>query len=158
MRVLGVDPGLNISGYCLLEKVNNQLRLLTYGTVQTPRQTSLSNRLKYLYNAATELMKKHNPKYIAIEDIFYHRNVKSAIALGQAKGTWILAGANLEIPSEEYAPRKVKSSVTGNGAATKDQVQFMLTKIFGLSEPPRPLDASDAIAVAYCSINQRFGK
>ena len=148
MRVIGVDPGLNISGYCIVDKIGNKPQLLTYGTVQTPRHSSLSNRLHYLYNAATELMKKHKPKFIAIEDTFYHKNVKSAIALGQAKGTWILAGANLEIPSEEYAPRKVKSSVTGNGAATKDQVQFMLTKIFDLSEPPSPLDASDAIAVA----------
>ena len=91
---------------------------------------------------------------IAIEDTFYQKNVKSALALGQARGALLLAGANAGIPCSEFAPRKVKQSVTGNGAATKEQVQFMVQKILQLDKAPTPIDASDALAIGLCYLNQ----
>ncbi len=157
MIVLGIDPGINISGFGVLEYLDRHTRVITYGTVKTPSGCTLSEKLKNIYESANKLIEKYDPGILAIEDTFYHKNVRSALTLGQAKGIWILAAAMFSIPSKEYAPRKVKSSVTGNGNATKDQVQFMLKEIFNMGKKPTPLDASDALAIAYCCINQLQG-
>ena len=101
-----------------------------------------------------ELIEKFDPIIMAIEDTFYSINVKSALLLGQARGVLLLAAASMEIPSASYAPRKVKQSVAGNGAADKKQVQYMVQQILNMDKPPKPLDVSDALAVALCHINQ----
>ena len=102
----------------------------------------------------TELLEKFEPQAMAIEDTFFSQNVKSALLLGQARGVLLLAAASKGIPSVEYAPRKVKQSVVGNGAADKKQVQYMVQQILRMDEPPKPMDTSDALAIGLCHINQ----
>jgi crossover junction endodeoxyribonuclease RuvC len=157
LSVLGIDPGLTVSGFGILEYMDRHTRVVAYGTVKTPAGYTLPEKLKNIYESANKLIEKYNPGVLAIEDTFYHKNVRSALVLGQVKGIWILAAAMHSIPSKEYAPRKVKNSVTGNGNATKVQVQFMLKKIFDMGKKSIPLDASDALAVAYCCISQLQG-
>lgn len=153
-RVIGVDPGLNITGFGILDQRGGQVRVVAYGTIKPPKKESLPNRLKYLNVHMTELLEKFEPKSMAIEDTFHSKNVKSALLLGQAKGVLLLAAASKGIPSVDYAPRKVKQSVVGNGAADKSQVQYMVQQILKMDEPPKPLDVSDALAIGLCHINQ----
>ena len=154
MRIIGFDPGLGVSGFGILEKKGNTVRAICYGAIRTPKTKKLPERLKHLYDEAEKLLKTYTPAAMAIEDSFYQKNVKSAMALGQARGVLLLAGANAGIPCSEFAPRKVKQSVTGNGAATKEQVQFMVQRILQLDKPPTPIDASDALAIGLCYLNQ----
>ena len=153
-RVIGVDPGLNITGFGILDQKGGQVRVVAYGTIKPPTKESLPNRLKYLNVHMSELLEKFEPKSMAIEDTFHSKNVKSALLLGQAKGVLLLAAASKGIPSVDYAPRKVKQSVVGNGAADKSQVQYMVQQILKMDEPPKPLDVSDALAIGLCHINQ----
>lgn len=154
VRVIGVDPGLGTTGFGVLDKRGAKVSAVCYGTIRPPAKFALPNRLKHLYAEIDKIIREYTPDMLAIEDTFYQKNVKSTLALGQARGTILLAGANHDLPCLEFAPRKVKKSVTGNGAATKEQVQFMVTKILNLSEPPKPLDASDALAIGLCYLNQ----
>jgi|TARA_B100000676_G_scaffold85666_1_gene85803 crossover junction endodeoxyribonuclease RuvC len=153
-RIIGVDPGLSITGFGVLDQKNDQIRLVAHGTIKPPNRESLPNRLKYLNDNMKDLIKRFDPFQMAIEDTFYSINVKSALLLGQARGVLLLAAASMNIQSSSYAPRKVKQSVAGNGGADKKQIQFMVQKILNMDKPPKPLDASDALAVALCHINQ----
>ena len=153
-RVIGVDPGLNITGFGILDQKGGQVRVVAYGTIKPPTKESLPNRLKYLNVHMVELLEKFEPKSMAIEDTFHSKNVKSALLLGQVKGVLLLAAASKGIQSVDYAPRKVKQSVVGNGAADKSQVQYMVQQILKMDEPPKPLDVSDALAIGLCHINQ----
>ena len=148
-RVIGVDPGLTITGFGILDYKGGQIRTVAFGTIKPPVKESLPNRLEYLNSHMTELLEK-----FAIEDTFFSQNVKSALLLGQARGVLLLAAASKGIPSMDYAPRKVKQSVVGNGAADKTQVQYMVQQILKMDEPPKPLDVSDALAIGLCHINQ----
>ncbi|NQV36567.1 MAG: crossover junction endodeoxyribonuclease RuvC [Candidatus Marinimicrobia bacterium] len=151
---MGIDPGLSVTGFGMLIQHKNEIRSICYGTIRPPAKESLAIRLKYLHDEILKIMNTYQPDELAIEDTFYQKNVKSAIALGQARGTLLVAGANFGIQCAEYAPRKVKKSVVGNGAATKEQVQYMVQRILNLTEVPKPLDASDALAVGICHLNQ----
>ena len=153
-RVIGVDPGLTITGFGILDYKGGQIRTVAFGTIKPPAKESLANRLEYLNNHMTELLEKFEPNAFAIEDTFFSQNVKSALLLGQARGVLLLAAASKGIPSMDYAPRKVKQSVVGNGAADKTQVQYMVQQILKMDEPPKPLDVSDALAIGLCHINQ----
>jgi crossover junction endodeoxyribonuclease RuvC len=153
-RVIGVDPGLNITGFGILDYKGNDIRVVAYGTIKPPAKESLPNRLEYLNSHMNELLIKFEPIAMAIEDTFFSQNVKSALLLGQARGVLLLAGASNGIPSVDYAPRKVKQSVVGNGAADKKQVQYMVKQILKMDELPKPLDVSDALAIGLCHINQ----
>lgn len=153
-RVIGVDPGLTITGFGILDYKGGQIRTVAFGTIKPPAKESLPNRLEYLNSHMTELLEKFEPNAFAIEDTFFSQNVKSALLLGQARGVLLLAAASKGIPSMDYAPRKVKQSVVGNGAADKIQVQYMVQQILKMDEPPKPLDVSDALAVGLCHINQ----
>lgn len=153
-RVIGVDPGLITTGFGILDHQRTQARLVAYGTINAPPKAALADRLEYLNSHMLEILEKFEPHYMSIEDIFYCKNVKSAMLLGQAKGVLLLAAASKGIPCVEYAPRKVKQSVVGNGAADKKQVQYMVKAILKMDKAPMPLDASDALAVALCHINQ----
>lgn len=153
-RVIGVDPGLVTTGFGILDQQRNQSRLVAYGTIKAPTKVALPDRLEYLNSHMVELLEKFEPHYMAIEDTFYSKNVKSATLLGQARGVLLLAAASKGIPCVEYAPRKVKQSVVGNGAADKRQVQYMVKTILKMEKDPMPLDASDALAVALCHLNQ----
>ena len=154
MRVLGVDPGLGITGFSIMDTKRNQTHLSAYGTIKPKPKDSLPKRLNYLFEEMNKILDQFSPDVMAIEDAFYSKNVKSAMTLGQSRGSLILAAAQADIPVHEFAPRKVKMSVCGNGAASKEQVSYMVTQILKLKEPPKPLDVSDAMAVGLCYINQ----
>lgn len=154
MRVLSIDPGLGITGFSILESKDNKINLLAYGTIKSNSKDKLPKRLNYIFEEMNKILDKFMPDILAIEDAFYSNNVKSAMILGQARGTIILSGAQANIPVYEFAPRKVKMSVCGNGAATKEQVAFMVSKILQLNEQPKPLDITDSIAVGICFFNQ----
>ena len=149
-----MDPGLGITGFSILESRKSQLRLAAYGTIKPKPKDSLPKSLNYLFEEVNKILDKFSQDVLAVEDAFYSKNVKSAMILGQARGSIILSAAQADIPVFEFAPRKVKMSVCGNGAASKEQVSYMVTKILKLKEPPKPLDVSDAMAVGICYINQ----
>ena len=154
MRILGVDPGISITGFSIIESKRSQSSLSAYGTVKPNQKDSLPKRLNYLFEEMNKILDQFNPDILSVEDAFYSKNVKSAMVLGQARGAIILAAAQANIPIFEFAPRKVKMSVCGNGAASKEQVAYMVTKILKLKVQPKPLDVSDAMAVGLCYINQ----
>ena len=155
MRVLSIDPGLSITGFSILDQQNRGNTILAaYGTIRPPKSAPMGERLNYMFEEIMEVFDRFSPDVIAIEDSFYSNNVKSAMKLGQARGTIMLAAARANIKVFEFAPRKVKQSVCGNGAASKEQVKFMVMQILKLKEPPKPLDVSDAMAVGICYLNQ----
>ena len=154
MRVLSIDPGIGITGFSIIDSNMQKSSLSAYGTIKPKPKDSLPKRLNYLFEEVNKILGQFSPDVLAVEDTFYSKNVKSAMILGQARGSIILAAAQADIPIHEFAPRKVKLSVCGNGAASKEQVSYMVTKILGLKEPPKPLDISDAMAVGLCYINQ----
>ena len=154
MRVIGVDPGLAVTGFGIIDKINNTISAHSYGTIRPPKGVQLADRLGYLFDEITTLIDKYKPEILAIGDTFYHKNFKSAMVLGQARGTIILAGFKQNIPCVEFAPKKIKQSVVGNGNASKEQVQYMVKNILQLDKLPTPLDSSDALATGLCYLNQ----
>jgi len=154
MRVIGVDPGIVVTGFGIIDKKNNNIIAHSYGTVKPPKTMSLSDRLGYLYDEISSLLDKYKPNMLAVEDTFYSKNFKSAMLLGQARGSIILAGYCANISCIEFSPKKIKKSVVGNGNASKEQVQYMVKNILHLDKLPTPLDASDALAIGLCYLNQ----
>tara|TARA_E500000178_G_scaffold83392_1_gene81718 strand:- start:611 stop:1090 length:480 start_codon:yes stop_codon:yes gene_type:complete len=155
MRILSIDPGLSVTGFGILESVKTgQINLLAYGLIKPPIKDTLPRRLNFLFEETIKILDKFNPEALAIEDLFFSKNFKSAMALGQARGALILAAAQANLPVSEYAPRKVKMSVCGNGAASKEQVGYMVSKTLKLKSLPKSYDISDAIAVGICFFNQ----
>ena len=151
MKILGIDPGLIQTGFGLINiKNNNEIKLIDYGIIKPLLKDTLPKRLLTIFYDICEIIKIHKPQIFVIEDIFYGKNVKSAMRLGQARGAAMVAAASNEIPIYEYSARKVKQSMTGNGNAHKEQVQFMVKARLGMDIMPEPLDASDALAVALC--------
>ena len=155
MRILSIDPGLSVTGFGILESAKTgQINLLAYGLIKPPIKDTLPRRLNFLFEETIKILDKFNPEALAIEDLFFSKNFKSAMALGQARGALILAAAQANLPVSEYAPRKVKMSVCGNGAASKEQVGYMVSKTLKLKSLPKSYDISDAIAVGICFFNQ----
>ena len=154
MRVIGIDPGIGITGFSIIDHSRLETALIAYGAIRPPKKQGLEKRLFYLFNEMNKLNDKFEPDILAIEDSFYSKNVKSAMILGQARGTILLSAARASIKVAEFAPRKVKLSVCGKGSASKEQVQFMVSQILKLKDPPKPMDISDAMAVGLCLINQ----
>lgn len=152
--VLGIDPGLNITGYGLILIKNKKPTLIKYGYIKTNSKNSLSQRLDKIYTSLNEIIKEYKPDHVAIEDIFYAENVKTAIIMGHARGAAIVAATQNECLVAEYTAREVKMSVVGNGAAAKNQVNFMVSNILQVKEKITPDDASDALAVALCKWNR----
>jgi crossover junction endodeoxyribonuclease RuvC len=128
----------------------NKIDYVASGAIKLPRATPRIEKLRLIHNGITEVIHRHSPSHFAIEEVFYNKNPKSTMVLGEARGAAILAAALTGIPVSEYSAREVKLSVTGNGAAHKRQVNFMLGKMLGLREPPENPDESDALAVAVC--------
>jgi len=153
MRVMGIDPGSNCTGYGIVEEINGDLKVVHWGSVKTKPRQSFPEKLKLIYDELIATSREFNPDEVAIEDIFYATNVKSALKLGQTRGVAILSAVNEGKPVAEYSPLEVKQSVVGYGHAEKEQVQDMVTAILKLKEKPEPLDASDALAVAICHIH-----
>ena len=154
MRILGIDPGIRCTGYGIISIENNQPQLVDFGTIKPPPESDMGRRLAVIYDDVAQLIDLTYPDEFAIEETFHGVNSKTALILGQARGAALVSAAHHNLPIGQYAPRKVKLAVTGNGRATKDQVQFMIQRILGMDQPPHPLDASDALAVAICHHQQ----
>lgn len=152
MIVLGIDPGTKVTGYGIVEKNRRGLAHVTHGEIKIRKGELLSQGLKKIYNSLMEIIREFDPDTIAIEDIFYGKNVKSLIKQGQARGVAILTASHNDIPIYEYSPLEIKKAVVGYGRAEKTQVQHMVKAILKLEELP-PEDASDALAIAICHSN-----
>jgi crossover junction endodeoxyribonuclease RuvC len=150
MIILGVDPGTLITGFGVIEVERGKYSVLTYNVVKNSGNDSMPIRLKRIYDRLCEIINNYHPDEFAIETAFYGKNAQSALKIGHARGVSILAAVNYEIPTTEYSPREVKKAVTGNGAASKQQVQFMVQTHLKLRETPKYFDVSDALAVALC--------
>jgi len=150
LRILGIDPGLSITGYGIIEITDQGLVCLSYGGIKTPSASVFAEKLMTIHQHLKEVIEKYQPDYCAVENIFYHRNKKTAIVMGHARAVAILAAAQQHIPVSEYSPREVKMSIVGYGAASKTQVQAMVKNILKMPEIANPPDAADALAVALC--------
>jgi len=154
LRVLSIDPGIRTTGFGIIDSKSSKLSLIACGTINPKVSDNLPLRLNHLFEEAESIINKFSPDIFSIEDMFYSKNVKTAMILGQARGAMIIAAAQANIDIFEYAPRKVKMSVCGNGGASKEQVQYMVMKILNLKDIPGTTDVSDAIAVGICCLNQ----
>lgn len=157
MRVFGIDCGTEITGYGVVtcEEKGREQKLVAevLGGIRLPKNLTLPERLALVYSELSSLLEQWKPDVVAIEEVFYSVNAKSALKLGQVRGVALLAAARQELPIAEYAPLKIKSSVVGYGLAKKEQVQFMVARLLGLAELPEPADAADALAIAICHIH-----
>ena len=154
MLVLGIDPGLIQTGYGLIKVGSEKKQVIDYGTISPNSKDKLALRLLAIYNDLLSIINEYEPSVMAIEEVFYGKNVKSALLLGHARGVSMICAAKYNIPVFEYAARKVKQSITGNGNAHKSQIKYMIMKEFNLKEFNAPIDASDALAIALCHIYQ----
>ena len=157
MRVFGIDCGTECTGYGIVEwddaARSPHLISLGAGGIRLSKKDPLPQRLALVYTTLLALLEIHQPDVVAIEEVFYSVNAKSALKLGQVRGVALLAAARQGIPVAEYAPLKIKSSVVGYGLAQKEQVQFMVARLLGLAELPETDDAADALAIAICHIH-----
>ncbi|NIN66469.1 MAG: crossover junction endodeoxyribonuclease RuvC [Anaerolineae bacterium] len=153
MLVLGIDPGTAITGWGAVRKQGDDLILVDYGTVDTSHDIPLPQRLQTIHRELGEIVSQHHPDAVAVETLFFSKNVKTALSVGQARGVALLAIAEAGIPFHEYTPLEVKQSVVGYGRATKDQIQQLVKMLLRLDSVPQPDDAADAIAVAICHIH-----
>jgi len=150
---MGIDPGSSCTGYGIIEEINSALKVVHWGSVKSKPRQPFPQRLKFIYDELVMVIHEFNPDEVAIEDMFFATNVKSALKLGQTRGIAVLSAVNEGKPVAEYSPLEVKQSVVGYGRAEKTQVQDMVTSLLRLKEKPEPLDASDALAVAICHIH-----
>ncbi|MCL1919197.1 MAG: crossover junction endodeoxyribonuclease RuvC [Peptococcaceae bacterium] len=150
MRILGIDPGTAIMGFGLIEKRGERFKVLDYGCWRTSTELSTADRLVAHYNTLCAFLDTHRPEHVAVETLFFNRNTKTALTVGQARGVVLLAGAQKNAYIAEYTPLQVKQAVVGYGKAEKKQVQFMVKAILGLPSVPQPDDAADALAIAVC--------
>lgn len=150
MKILGIDPGYATIGYGLIEKQRSGLRALDYGIISTPQYESIPVRLAMLDEAMTELISKHNPDAVSVEELFFNTNITTGIKVAQARGVILLCAVKNCGNLFEYTPLQIKQALTGNGRAEKRQVQFMVRALLGLKDIPKPDDAADALAAAIC--------
>ncbi|SRR5665213_694700 len=146
--ILGIDPGLARMGYGVIVQKGSQLKALEYGTITSVAHTDVEKRLVVVFEKLQKVLKKMKPDEVAIEELFFARNVKTAISVGQARGVALLACGLAGVPVFEYKPVEIKQAVTGFGAADKEQIQKMVKLLLGLSEVPKPDDTADALAIA----------
>jgi crossover junction endodeoxyribonuclease RuvC len=150
--ILGIDPGTALTGYGVVRAGAGPgaatATLVECGVIRTVAADPLPARLHVIAEGIRELLARHRPDAMAVEDVFYARNVRTTLVLGHARGVILLAGAEAGVPIHEYAPAEVKKAVVGTGSATKTQVQFMLAKLLRLKSPPEPSDAADGVAAA----------
>ena len=157
MIILGIDPGTATTGYGLVESTpQKKLQLIEYGCIKTSKTNSLADRLAEIYNDLDQLIKKYRPHKIAVESVYFYNNVKTAIAVAQARGVILLAAQKNKILIVELTPLQVKNSLTNYGKADKKQMQFMVKILLGLDTAPKPDDAADALALAICGANRNL--
>lgn len=152
MRVLGVDPGTAATGFGVVERTDGTLRLVECGVIRPTRNASLAIRLSEIHRDLVEVIDRTRPDCLAVEGVFFRENARTAVILAHARGVILLAGAESALEVAEYPPAEIKKTVVGTGRATKSQVGYMVQKLLGLAEPPRPSDASDGCAAALCHL------
>lgn len=150
MIILGIDPGIAIVGYSIVKCSGNNFKPIDYGCITTSSKSPFPERLKMVYDDLGEIIDKYNPDELAIEELFFNKNVKTAIQVGHARGVEVLAAINKKLKVYEYTPLQIKQAVAGYGRADKRQVQEMVKMLLNLKEIPKPDDAADALAVAIC--------
>ncbi len=148
MRILGLDPGTATTGYGIIEVQEGELRLVTHGVIQTDPSQPMAARLLAIYNQVQELLTTYQPDSVGIEELFFGRNITTAITVGQARGVLLLALAQAGVPIGEYSPPKIKEAVAGYGNASKAQMQLMVGHLLQMEETPQPDDAADGLAAA----------
>lgn len=157
MKIFGIDPGSQRTGYGCVERIGSRHQLVICGFLSGPSHATFAEKLHAIHEGLSALLGRHRPDCVAIEDIFHARNVRSALKLGQARGVALLAASEAGLPVVEYAPAVVKRAVVGYGRAEKHQVQQMVKLLLGLDEPPTPHDVADALAVAICHLQTSTG-
>jgi crossover junction endodeoxyribonuclease RuvC len=153
MRVLGIDPGTLSTGYGLVETIEENLKALEWGAIRPPKRDPLPLRLQFIQEELEEVIRRTCPEAVAVEDIFFARDARTALKLGQARGVAIVAAARLGVEIATYSALAVKQAVVGYGRAEKQQVQVMAAALLHLTELPQPDDASDALALAICHLH-----
>jgi crossover junction endodeoxyribonuclease RuvC len=150
MKIIGVDPGTIITGYGIVEYNKKEIIFIDAGIIKTPAVKALAPRIEKIYDELDRLIKTYAPDEFAIETAFYGKNIQSTMKIGYARGVAMLAAVHNKINIAEYSPREIKKSVVGKGAASKEQVQFMMNKLMQISKLKMKFDESDALAVAVC--------
>lgn len=150
MIVIGIDPGIANTGFAVVRTVGARMVALDGGLIETSEDERIEQRLGRVHEALGELIRWHEPRAMALEDLFFGKNVSSALSVGEARGAALLAAARHAVPCFDYTPQAVKKAVCGSGSADKGQVQRMVASLLGLPEPPAPDHAADAFAVAIC--------
>jgi crossover junction endodeoxyribonuclease RuvC len=158
MIILGIDPGLATTGYGVIESQGSKIKLIDFGIITTPSDKSLPERLEMIASTFKTLLSKHTVDEVAIEELFFNTNAKTAMAVAQARGIYLLISQASRIPIASYSPPQIKSGISGYGQASKSQVQFMVKKLLNLETTPKPDDAADALAIAICHNNMRSSK
>jgi len=153
LLILGIDPGLAIVGYSLVEKKGNKLKAHDFGVIRTAADLSNVDRLNQIYSQLTSIIKEYQPNDMAVEKLYFNQNVKTAIKVGQARGVILLTGAQSDLNVAEYTPLQVKQAVVGYGRADKQQVQQMVKALLNMVNIPKPDDAADALAISICHGN-----
>lgn len=150
MRIIGIDPGIAILGFGVVEYINNKFKVIDYGAITTTPKNKLPERIEIIYDSLEEILEKYKPDAIAYEELFFNSNAKTAIAVGQARGAAILCAQKKKLNIYEYTPLQVKQAVVGYGRADKKQVQTMVKMLLNLKDVPKPDDVADALAIAIC--------
>ncbi len=154
MIVLGIDPGTASTGYGVVESSGSRLRAIDDGVISTATGVALERRLSEIHERVGALIDEHAPEALAVEELYFGANVRTAFAVGQARGVVLLAAGQRGVPSRSYTPQQVKAAVCGHGRASKDQVGRMVARLLGLAAVPTPDHAADALAVAICELNR----
>ena len=154
--VLGIDPGTAITGFGVVTEEGGASRALDYGVIRTPANQPLPQRLVTIYAELNALLDRHRPDAVAVEEVFFSKNARTALSVGHARGVILLAVAQRDIPLFHYKPTQVKQAVTGYGGADKRQIQEMVRMLLGLDAIPRPDDAADALAIALCHLHSAW--
>ena len=150
MIILGIDPGLAIVGWGVVDYQKTRFQTVAYGSLQTPAKTPTEKRLLQIYNGMQELIATYHPEAIAVEELFFNTNITTGIRVAEARGIILLCAEMAQSPLFEYTPVQVKQAVVGYGRAEKRQVIAMVTRLLGLKEPPKPDDTADSLAIAIC--------
>jgi crossover junction endodeoxyribonuclease RuvC len=157
VKIFGIDPGSDRTGYGCIESAGSRHRLIICGSLTAPARATFPDKLMAIHAGLVALLARHQPDCVAVENIFYARNVRSALKLGHARGVALLAASEAGLPVVEYAPAEIKRAIVGYGRAEKNQMQQMVKLLLGLAEAPSPHDAADALAVAICHVHSTTG-
>ena len=153
MRIIGIDPGYAIVGYGVIDYIGNKFKIVEYGAITTESNQNMNERFKSIHDDLNTIIERTKPEFLAIEELFFNSNQKTAINVAQARGVLLLSALNHGISVHEYTPLQVKQAVVGYGRAEKKQVQLLVKSILGLEKVPKPDDTADALAIAITGLN-----